>query len=57
MDRFPCHGHFSIRYNNQRVVTITASHAIPHIKYQRIDVLSEVEERIHGILKFRLPVT
>lgn len=54
MDRFPCHGHFSIRYNNQRVVTITASHAIPHIKYQRTDVPSKVEERMHGILEFRV---
>lgn len=55
MDRFPCRGHFSIRYNSQRgVVAITAKHAIPHITYQRTDVPSEVEERIREILKSRV---
>ncbi|OXC85331.1 hypothetical protein J005_02429 [Cryptococcus neoformans] len=51
MDRFPCRGRFSIRYNSQRrVVTVKARQAIPHIKYQRIDVPFEVEERIREIL-------
>lgn len=58
MDRFPCRGRFSIRYNSQRrVVTVKARQAIPHIKYQRIDVPFEVEERIREILVLVLQVT